>query len=188
MIDDQNIIDLFLQRDENAIKQCELQYGAYCYTIANNILGNQLDTEECLNSTWLKAWNSIPPTIPKHFRQYLSTIVRNTAFTTYRSQHRKKRGDGNFSLVLDELAECLSSNMNVEKKTEENELGKTINKFVKELPQPARSIFVKRYYFADSAKDIAEQFNMSVSNVNIILHRSRITLKEKLISEGYENE
>lgn len=187
-MNDQEIIDLFLQRNEDAIKHCELQYGAYCFTIANNILGNQSDTEECLNSTWLKAWETIPPTIPHHFRQYLSTITRNTAFNTYRTQHRKKRGDGNISLVLDELEECLSSSVSVEKEIEDKELGNTINHFVKELPQPARSIFVRRYYFADSAKTIAKQFNMSESNVNVILHRSRLKLKKQLISEGYEHE
>lgn len=188
MIEDQVIIDLFLQRNETAIANCETQYGPYCFKIANNILNNHSDAEECVNSTWYKAWESIPPEIPHHFRLYLATITRNTAFSMYNYLHRKKRGAGNFSLVLDELAECVASNSSVELDYEGKELSETINKFIHSLPQPARSVFVRRYYFADSAKAIASHYHMSENAVNVLLHRTRSKLKKELAKEGYQNE
>ena len=188
MTDDQKLIDLFIQRNEEAIRQCESCYGSYCFQIANQILENHMDAEECLNSAWLTAWNSIPPDIPKYLRQYLGAIVRNTAFNTYRTAHRQKRGEGNISLVLDELEECISSSANVEQEYEGKELGITINRFVKALPQPARSIFVRRYYFADSVKTISKNFELSENYVSVLLHRTRKQLKKELMNEGYEHE
>lgn len=188
MITNQNIITLFLQLNEDAIAKCESQYGSYCFKIATNILKNASDAEECVNSTWYKAWNNIPPDQPTHLKQYLATITRNTAFNIYNTLHRKKRGQGNMVFVLDELEECIASPTNIEKDYEGKELSETINRFVSTLPQPARSVFVRRYYFADSSKSIAQKYCMSESSVNVLLHRTRKKLRKELVKERYQYE
>lgn len=188
MITDHEIIHLFLQRNEEAVTQCEARYGSYCFTVAANILKNSSDAEECVNSTWYKAWNSIPPDTPHHLRQYLSTITRNTAFDVYKKIHREKRGGGNMALVLDELEECIAAPSDVEKEYEKKELGQTVNRFVKSLPQPARSVFVRRYYFADPVREIALKYGMSENSINVLLHRTRKKLRKELVKEGYQYE
>lgn len=188
MREDKELIDLFLARDEQAIEKCESLYRPYCWRIANNILNNNEDTEECLNSTWLQIWNSIPPTIPYSMRHYISTIVRNLAFNMYKSQHREKRGNGEMVLILDELERCIASSVDVEETYLKKEIITSINYFVMGLSQPERSMFVRRYYFADSAKKIALDYGMTENYVNVQMYRTRKKLQKSLRKAGLYDE
>ena len=188
MKNDQELIALFLARKEEAISDSEAKYGRYCYRLASNILKNDEDAEECLSTTWMKVWNAIPPTIPMSLKHFLSTITRNTAFHMYRTSRAAKRGGGNMDAVLDELEECIADSKNTEEAYLAKELGETINAFVRGLKQPERSVFVRRYYFADPAKVIAGEYGLTESYVNVILHRTRKKLQKVLIQEGMYHE
>ncbi|MCL2153263.1 MAG: hypothetical protein FWH57_09970 [Oscillospiraceae bacterium] len=122
---DAEIIDLFWNRDQAAITQTSKQYGNYCYAIANGILNNREDSEECVSDTWLKAWNAIPPQRPYKLSLFLGKITRNLAFDKYKMNRAKKRGGSEFALVLDELDECIPSSNTVEQTIETEELERT---------------------------------------------------------------
>lgn len=182
---DDKIIQLFFQRKEEAIKETYKKYGSYCFKIANNILGNREDSEECLNDTWLRIWDSIPPTRPVHFRLFLAKIVRNLSVNRYRSRCTNKRGKGEMALVLDELEECIKGPSDVESLYIAEELQSTINKFVRGLPEKEGNIFIRRYFYSDPIKDISNRYHISENNVRVMLHRTRNKLKVRLEREGY---
>ena len=141
-MDDKDIIELYLARNELAIKETADKYGAYCTSIARNILGNEEDAGECVNDTYLNTWDAIPPTRPSIFSAFLAKITRNLAFNVYRRNHAEKRGSGEIALVLDELGECISGKNDVEQEVEKNELIETINSFLENLEPRKRNIFV----------------------------------------------
>ena len=187
-MEDNQIIELFWQRDESAITETGRKYGAYCRTIANNILQNNEDAEECVNDTWLKAWNSIPPHRPENLRLFLAKITRNLSFNRYNENTAKKRGGKEITLVLDELAECIEDRSDVEQIIMAKELKECIKSFVTTLHERDRNVFVRRYFFVDTVKEIAGRYGLSESNVMVILSRTRKLLKEKLKKEGYVDE
>ena len=121
-MEDTEIVNMYWARNSNAIQETETKYGSYCRSIARNILGNNEDVEECVNDTYLNAWNSIPPHRPKMLSTFLGKITRNISFDRYRYNHTEKRGGGEIKLILDELAECVSGNESVENEVEKNEL------------------------------------------------------------------
>lgn len=182
---DEKIIQLFFQRNEMAIEETHKKYGSYCFKIANNILNNREDSEECLNDTWMKIWNIIPPTHPVHFNLFLAKIVRNLSINKYKSKHRHKRGEGEISLVLDELEECIAGQSDVETHYIAEELQSTINKFVRELPEREGNVFIRRYFYSDSIKEISNRYHISENNIRVMLNRTRNKLKSKLEKEGY---
>lgn len=182
---DDKIIQLFFQRKETAIEETHRKYGAYCFKIANNILSNREDSEECLNDTWLKLWDSIPPTRPVHLHLFLAKIVRNFAINKYRSKYAHKRGKGEIALVLEELEECIIGQSDVETLYIAEELQSTINKFVRELPEKEGNVFIRRYFYSDSMKDISNRYHISESNVRVMLNRTRNKLRIRLEREGY---
>lgn len=182
---DDKIIQLFFQRKEVAIEETQKKYGSYCFKIANNILNNREDSEECLNDTWLKAWDSIPPTQPTYFNLFLAKITRNFAINTYRSKHTHKRGKGEIALVLDELEECITGETDVETLYIAEELQSSINKFVRGLSEKDGNVFIRRYFYADSIKDISNRYHISENNVRVMLSRTRNKLKLRLEKEGY---
>lgn len=182
---DDKIIQLFFQRQEVAIKETQKKYGSYCFKIANSILNNKEDSEECLNDTWLKAWESIPPTRPTYFNLFLAKIVRNFAINKYRSKHTHKRGKGEIALVLDELEECIIGEIDVETLYIAEELQNTINKFVRGLSEKDGNVFIRRYFYADPIKDISKRYHISENNVRVMLSRTRNRLKLMLEKEGY---
>ena len=184
-LEDEKIIELYWQRDENAISKTDQKYGAYCQSIANNILQNKEDSEECVNDTWLKAWESIPPQKPVNFRMYLAKIVRNLAFNRFNANRAKKRGGGEMVLVLEELSECIADKTDVEQELIGKELKEYILGFIKELPERDRNIFVRRYFFVDPVKSIAKRYGVSENNVMVILSRIRKLLKCSLKKEGF---
>ena len=185
-MEDREIVDLYWARNSNAIKETASKYGAYCKTIAKNILGNHEDAEECVNDTYLQAWNSIPPHRPDSLSAYLGKITRNLSFDRFRHNRADKRGNGETELVLDELGECVSGADSVEREVAEIELIGAINAFLASLPAKKRQLFVCRYWYADDIKDIAERFEMTENNVSVALCRIRARLRSYLLKSGIE--
>ncbi len=186
-MEDKDIIALFLQRSGDAVTETDKKYGLYCRAIAENICRDSRDAEECVNDAYLAAWNSIPPQKPSSLKLFLARIVRNLAINRYNETHAEKRGGGETALVLDELAECLQSGESVEGELDRRQLGELIRGFVKALPKKERQIFVRRYFFTDPVKSIAQRYGMTENNVLVTLCRSRKKLKELLKKEGFYN-
>lgn len=183
---DEQIIQLYWERNESAISETQTSYEKYLTKIIYNITGNIQDSTECLNDTYLKIWNSIPPNKPVVFSAYIGKIARETAIDTYRKQNRHKRKASEYTLTLDEIAECVSGNESTEKSVESEILGKEISLFLRGISSEKRKVFVMRYFYADSIKDISLQTNMSEAKIKSILHRTRKELKKHLEKEGYD--
>ena len=185
-MDDASIVRLFWDRKESAISEASNKYGAYCASIARNILFNTADAEECVNDTWLQAWNAMPPHKPAILAVFLGKITRNLSFDMYRKLHRQKRGGYNIDASLDELAECVSGAENTERQLEAKELKAEINRFLASLSQDKRCMFILRYWYADSIADIAKRMELSETNVTVTLSRIRGKLKTYLIERGFD--
>lgn len=185
-MEDSTIVQMYWDRDENAISVTDEKYGAYCLSIARNILGNEEDAEECVNDTYLNTWNSIPTNRPRMLSTYLGKIIRNLSFNQYKKAKAKKRGQGQMPLVLDELTEVLSTKEGPEAEIDRKQLISEINEFLKTLSPKHRRIFVCRYWYADSVKDVALKFGMTENNVSVILSRLRSRFRDYLIESGYE--
>jgi RNA polymerase sigma-70 factor (ECF subfamily) len=188
IVEDHQIIELYWHKNEDAIKETDRKYGAYCFAIANNILHNTEDSEECVNDTWLSAWNAIPPQKPRILQMFLAKITRNLSFNRFISRSAKKRGGGEINLVLDELAECIAGEADVEREYAAKELEQCIRLFVRALPVRDGNVFVRRYFFTEPVWEIAKRYNLSENNVLVILSRTRKKLKMHLIKEGFFSE
>lgn len=184
-MEDHEIIELYWQKDENAISETASKYGAYCFAIAQSILHITEDSEECVNDTWLHAWNAMPPQRPNVLRMFLARITRNLAFNRFNAVNAEKRGGGEIVLVLDELAECLAGGTNTEAAYESKELEQCIRRFVRALPGRERNVFVRRYFFTEPAAAIAGCYGLTENNVMVILSRTRKKLRLELMKEGY---
>lgn len=185
-MEDKDIIRLYWDRNDQAIKITSDKYGYYCKAIARNILNNEEDAEECVNDTYLNAWTAMPPHWPEHLAAFLGKITRNLSFNKYRHNHAEKRGRGEIALVLDELTDCISDADDVEQVIDRKELIKNINMFVRSLPADKRNIFVRRYWYADSVLSIANDYGMLQGTVSKTLERSRKLLKAYLTERGFE--
>ena len=185
-MDDERILRMYWERNEQAIPATADKYGNYCKAIATNILGNAQDAEECVNDTYLGAWNAIPPHRPKSLSTFLGKITRNLAFNRYKRNTAEKRGGGELSAVLEELAGCVSGCEDVGQAYEYKELVAAINKFLGALPEQKRNIFVCRYWYTDSISDIAARYNMTHFAVSMRLNRLRTKLHNYLFERGYE--
>ncbi|NLC67456.1 MAG: RNA polymerase sigma factor [Clostridiaceae bacterium] len=185
-MDDKQIVDLYWVRSEKAITETANKYGKYCYYIAYNILYNNNDSEECVNDTYLKAWNVIPPQRPNKLSTFLGKITRNLALDRYRYNSREKRRGSQVPLIIDELAECISATGNIEHIIDEMVLVDCLNRFLAMLPAETRKIFMRRYWYFSPIKDIAKDFSISKSNVKMTLLRARNKLKQLLEKEGIE--
>ena len=183
-MDDESIIWLYWERDERAIEITAEKYGPYCGAIAGNILGSREDREECLNDTYIRAWNSMPKDWPGLLQAYLGRMTRNLAFNRYKRERAKKRGGGEADLVLEELSECVSGAESVEGAMDRRELIEAIGVFVRGLPENKRSIFVRRYWYADSLKELAEARGAVPARLSERLYRMRLSLKSTLEKEG----
>ena len=183
---DEEIVQLYWERNEEAIPATEKKYGAYCHAVAKNILEDWADVEECLNDTWLHAWNAMPPHRPSVLSTFLAKITRNLSFDKYRQLHREKRGGYQLDLVLDELEECISGKEDPELIMHEKALCEEINRFLSFLPKKKRIMFVLRYWHAYSISEIAERLQTSETNVSVSLNRIRKQLKTTLIERGYD--
>ncbi len=180
---DIDIIKLYFDRSEKAIAETDKKYGSYCNLIADNILCNKQDSEECVNDTYLRAWNSIPPKEPQNLRTYLGKITRGLAINRYKRCSAEKRGGSSAELILSEIEGCIPSGINVEDTLDEKLLIKAIEDFLRRQSTEKRNIFLRRYWYCSSISDIAKDFSMSESKVTSLLYRQRLKLKEYLESE-----
>ena len=183
-MEDKQIIALYWERSENAIDETAKKYGQYCRTIANNILHNKEDVEECVNDTYLKAWNSIPPNRPERLAVYLGKITRNLSLNRVKHYAAEKRGLGQTNLVLAELEGCIPAPNSVEEQLDEMLLIKAIEAFLYAQPLEKRNIFVRRYWYMTPIKEIAQIYHMSESKTASLLLRMRKDLKKHLEKEG----
>lgn len=179
---DQEIIDLFFARSEQALSLTQQKYGAWCRRLAGNILGEARDVEECLSDCWLLLWNAIPPARPEHFQGYLGAVVRNRALLL---RSRRARRPDTVELAALELAACLPPGDGPERRLEAAELGRAISAFLEGQPQTVQTVFLRRYWYADSMEDIAARLGWSQTRTRSVLFRARKKLKAYLKQEGY---
>lgn len=183
-MNDPEIISLYFQRSEQAIAQTDLKYGRYCYTIAWNVLRDDGDTQECVNDTWLDTWNAIPPAKPFSLKAFVGRITRNNALNRYEGRNAAKRGGGEVPLCLDELAECVSGKDEIGSREDYEHLVTCINDFLSGIKKEQRILFVRRYFYESSVREIADEQGISENNVKVTLSRLRGKLKEYLEKEG----
>ena len=183
-MDEKQIIDLYWARSENAIRETARKYGKFCHCIAFNILANAQDSEECVNDTYLKTWNAIPPQRPNKLSAFLGKITRNLALKRYEYNSAQKRGGGQVHLALEELAECIPDPNTVERQVDDRMLTELFNTFLSGLPAQTRVIFLKRYWQLCPVKEIASACGISESKVKMLLMRTRGKLKLFLEQEG----
>ena len=178
---DEAIVNLYFDRSEEAIAACQVKYGKSCHTVAYNILHSDEDAEECVNDTWLRAWNSIPPERPTRLGAWLSTVTRRLALTRYEKKTAAKRYGG-METSLEELSECVTAgSLTI---ADEVALSEAINGFLASLPTRTRMIFMRKYWYMDSIADIAKALGMGESAVKVTLHRTREKFRKHLAKEG----
>ena len=185
-MNDKNIVDLYFNRDEEAITQTDKKYGRYCYSIAYNILTNKEDAEESVSDTYMTAWRAIPPRRPSVLSTFLGKITRHISIDRWRERSANKRGGGEVTLALEELEDCVAGLQNVEMEYERKELIRAYVKFLDALPVTERRVFLCRYWYVDSVEAIAEKFGFSQSKVKTMLHRTRAKLRKQLAEEGLQ--
>ena len=188
-MEDNQIIDLYWERDERAIAESDAKYGRYCIQIALNILDNAQDAEECVNDTYLRAWNAIPPSRPTKLGAFLGKITRNLSLDRYKAKKTAKRGDSLFLVSLDELNECVPAGSTgygsgFDDETEARRIGECINQFLRKQSGEVRDVFICRYFYSDSIGEICRRFGISESKVKSMLLRPRVKLRRFLESEG----
>ena len=184
-MEDGKIVELFWQRDQQALEQTERKYGAYLTRVAMNVLGDPEDSRESVNDTYLAAWNAIPPNRPQYLRAFLSKLTRRIAIDLLRKNQSQKRGGGEYDLSLSELEQCLPGGNTTEQIADGNALAQAIAAFLKTRPETARRAFICRYFYMDSLKEIAKACGLTESNAKVLLHRTRLALREYLEKEGY---
>ena len=182
-MEDTRIIDLYWERSQDAIKETQKKYGRYCHYIAYNILYSDEDAKECVNDTYIKAWNAMPPHKPERLAAFLGKLTRNTALDLYGYYKAEKR-NSTTAVVLDEMAECIPDPKSQTPMEDTIALKMAINGFLASLPQKTRIIFLRRYWYLCSIKQIASALRMTESNIKTILHRTRKLFKEYLEKEG----
>lgn len=187
-MEDIEIIELYWQRLETAIVETAEKYGRYCHCIALRILENVQDADECVNDTYLVAWNTIPPHRPQYLSTFLGKITRRIAIDKWRVKQAKRRGNGEIVFALEELVDCIPDSKDVEREIENRELAGYINTFLKTLSVTERKVFVCRYWYLDSVADISKQFRFSQSKVKMMLHRIRKRMRTYLETEGFCDE
>lgn len=184
-MEDSGIVELYWARSEQAIHETRSKYGAYCFSIANNILPYREDAEECVNDTWLAAWDSIPPNRPKALSTFLGKLTRRISIDRWRKLSAAKRGGGTVPVVLEELAECIPGGGDPEAEVEARELAEAVGGFLDTLPYIERRAFLMRYFDLAMVRAIACELHLSSGKVKAMLHRTRGKLRAYLKKEGY---
>ena len=185
-VKDQDIVNLYWDRNEDAIYQTQLKYETYLSKVSYNILADFEDSKECVNDTYLAAWNSMPENRPNNLATYLGKITRQISIDVFRKRHREKRYASEYAVSLDELGDSFTDGVTPEQELDAKLLDEAINRFVSALPEMTQRAFVGRYYFFDSLKDIASYCGMKEGKVKILLFRTRQKLKVYLKKEGFE--
>ncbi len=184
-MDDERIVALYWDRAEQAITETAAKYGRYCHTISYNILSDYEDAEECVNDTYIQAWNCIPPHRPSILSIFLGKITRRISIDRWRKRSARKRGGGELPLALDELAECISDGTGPEQELNREHLANVINAFVHSLPSAEQKVFLCRYWYMESVSSIGRRFSYSESKTKTMLHRTRNKLRTVLCKEGF---
>lgn len=182
-MEDKEIIELYRQRNETAISETENKYGKYLTKIAYNILADIEDCNESVNDTYLKTWYSIPPHCPVVFSAFLAKITRQISIDIYRKKNTKKRHGSEYAVSIDELYDCAGTDGSPEEEVDLKVLSSAIGSYLADISEESRSVFICRYYFFDSIRDISDSHSMSESKVKSMLHRTRLGLKEYLKKE-----
>lgn len=181
-MEDAKIIELFFSRSEEAITETTLKYGKLCFSISGNILGNNEDSEECVNDTYLALWNCIPPQRPSNLMAFISKIVRNLSLKKLDYNLAKKR-DSSITHSLSELEEILPDKA-ISNKFSDEEIGRILSNFLKNEKADSRNVFIRKYWYFDSVEDISKRYKFSESKVKSMLFHTRNRLKKYLIKEG----
>ena len=185
-MEDGKIVELYWQRDERAIEESDKKYGAYCRTVANNILQNDSDAQECVNDTYLCAWNAIPPEKPSVLSTFLGKLTRRISIDRFRRRGAGKRGGGTLAAALDELDECVSSTEETpESALDKKLLAEVMDSFVSSLKDDEMRVFVRRYWYVEQIEKIAHDCGFTQSKVKSMLSRTRAKLRERLCEEGF---
>lgn len=184
-MEDETIVGLFWAREERAIQETEKKYGGYLFSIAQRLLGDSRDAEECVSDTYRGAWDSIPPHRPQLLSAYLAKLTRRSAMKVWRARDAQRRGSGETALSLEELGECIADSQSPEEALTAKELAGTIDRFLLALPVQERRVFVCRYFHGYSIRELEAKFGFSKSKVETMLHRTRKKLKACLQKEGY---
>ena len=184
-MDDKQIVELYWQRNEQAIAETAAKYETYCMKISQNILSDRADSEENVNDTYLHAWKAIPPQRPAILSAFLGRIARNLALNRYKAKSAQKRQGDAFALSLDELDDCAVSLPDPESETAAAELGASISAFLRTQSEEVRSMFVLRYFYCESIEELSARFRCGESRIKTTLLRTRRKLREHLIKEGY---
>lgn len=182
-MEDKEIVELYWERDQSAIAQTKEKYEHFCYSIAYRILRNQMDSEECVSDTYLRAWNKMPPERPQMLSAFLGRITRNLSLDRYRMIHAKKRGEGEVELVFDEVRDMLQNDFS-DHHVEQLSVTDILNEFLAKQKKENRILFVRRYWYMDSIADLAQKFGYSESKVKSMLLRMRQSLRLSLEQEG----
>lgn len=186
-MEDQLIIELFMERSPQAINELSAKYGGLCYTLSRRFLSAE-DAEECVNDAYLAVWNSIPPEQPRSLSAYLAGITRNLSLKRYRANTAQRRRP-QYEQSLDELLECFPDHESAETMCDAKMLGESLNRFLAALPQKDRTLFVRRYWMGEDVSAIARALGVRRNTVSVRLHRIRASMKDYLKKEGYfENE
>ena len=183
-MDDNKILDLYFARSEQAIVQTDQKYGHYCFHIASRILSDPADAEEIVNDTYYSAWKLIPPRRPQRLSAFLGKLTRNLSIDRWRRNTAGKRGNGETQLLLDELEECVAGSESPETDLLWKELASALNRFLRKLPEKDRTVFLLRYYYANSQMEITRKTGLSSNQVKYILQRTRKNLATTLQKEG----
>ena len=185
-MEDAEIVALYWARNEDAITQTKIKYGAYLNRVAYNILSDLEDSQECVSDTLLAAWRSMPDNRPKNLRTYLGKITRQVSIDLYRRRNRMKRYASEYAISLEELGDSFTDGRTPEDELNARLLTETVNRFLRTLPDEARNTFIGRYYFFDSIKNVARYCGISESKCKSMLYRTRQSLKVYLQKEGFD--
>ena len=184
-MEDQQIVELYLQREEEALVQTQQKYTNYCRSVALRLLRSHEDADEAVNETWFAAWNSIPPHKPLCLQTFLGRLTRNISLKRIRSDNAQKRASAQARVVFDEVRDWLASDEDIEQEISEQELAAAINDFLGTVSHTERNVFVRRYWYMQSITEIAEALGFSESKVKSMLFRIRKKLYTKLEKEDY---
>ncbi|MBU5627557.1 sigma-70 family RNA polymerase sigma factor [Oscillibacter sp. MSJ-2] len=183
-MEDSQIVDLYWRREEAAISATARKYGTFCHRISRNILSAEEDAEECVNDTYIHAWNSIPPQRPNRLGAYLGRVVRNLSINLWHKNHAQKRYSG-IEALLSEIEECIPSRQTVEHKVEEIELTGFLNAWLASLPRDDRILFLRRYWYGEALNTLEQELGVSHGKLAKRMYRLRAELREALEKEGY---
>lgn len=183
-MEDAQIVKLYWERNPEAIARSREKYEIYCFSLADRIVTSREDAEECVNDTWLRAWNAMPPQRPGILSAFFGKLTRNLSLDRWRYNRAAKRGGPQVETALEELGECIPAPGRPEDRLEERETAALISRFLREQPQLDRVLFLRRYWYLDSVAALAERFSMNENTVKSRLHRTRLRLKEVLLREG----